>query len=78
MTTYVIDASVASRFLLVEDLSDKAELVLEGFLKDAIDLVAPKLVVYEVGNTLWKAVKQGLIDLNEALHESSTRKPTVF
>jgi len=63
---YVIDASVASRFLLIEDLSDKAGLILEGFLDEAFDLRAPKLVVYEVGNTLWKAVKQGFINLNEA------------
>jgi len=66
LTVYVIDASVASRFLLVEDLSDKAGLVLEGFLRGAFDLTAPKLVVYEVGNTLWKAVKQRLISLHEA------------
>jgi len=63
---YVIDASVASRFLLVEDLSDKAELILEDFLGEALDLRAPKLVVYEVGNTLWKAVKQEFINLDEA------------
>lgn len=63
---YVIDASVASRFLLVEDLSDKARSVLENFLGEVVDLRAPKLVVYEVGNTLWKAVKQGFINLGEA------------
>lgn len=66
MTVYVVDASVASRFLLVEDLSDKAGLVLEGFLEGTLDLRAPKLVVCEVGNILWKAVKQGLINQNEA------------
>jgi predicted nucleic acid-binding protein len=67
----VIDASVASRFLLAEDLSDKAELVLESFLEGASDLMAPKLVVYEVGNTLWKAVKQGFINLNDAVEKFS-------
>jgi len=68
---YVVDASVASRFLLFEDLSDKAGLVLEGFLEGFFDLRAPKLVVYEVGNTLWKAVKQGLIDIDEAVEKFS-------
>ena len=63
---YVIDASVASRFLLAEDLSDKARLILEDFLGEVFDLGAPKLVVYEVGNTLWKAVKQGFINIDEA------------
>ena len=71
MMVYVIDASVASRFLLVEDLSDKAGLVLEDFLVEAFDLRAPKLVVYEVGNTLWKAVKQGFINLDEAVQKFS-------
>ncbi len=66
MIVYVTDASVASRFLLVEDLSDKATLVLEDFLKEILDLKAPKLIIYEVGNTLWKAVKQGFITLEEA------------
>jgi len=66
LTLYVIDASVASRFLLIEDLSDKAELVLEAFLRGALDLRAPELVVYEVGNTLWESVKQGIIDFGEA------------
>ena len=66
MKVYVVDASVASRFLLAEDLSDKAGLILEGFLIEALDLRAPKLVVYEVGNTLWKAVRRGFISLDEA------------
>ncbi len=68
---YVVDASVAARFLLVEDLSDKAGFVLEGFLEGKFDLKAPKLVIYEVGNVLWKAVKQGLIDLDEAKEKFS-------
>jgi len=67
----VIDASVASRFLLVEDLSDKAGLILEDFLGEAFDLRAPKLVVYEAGNTLWKAVKQGFMNLDEAVQKFS-------
>jgi len=66
LRVYVIDASVASRFLLVEDLSDKAELLLKGFLNETLDLKAPQLIIYEVGNTLWKAVERGLIDYEEA------------
>lgn len=71
MTVYVIDASVASRFLLVEDLSDEARSVLEGFLNGSLDLEAPELVVYEVGNTLWKSAKQGLITVHEASQKFS-------
>ena len=71
MTVYVIDASVASRFLLVEDLSDEARSVLEGFLNGSLDLEGPELVVYEVGNTLWKSAKQGLITVHEASQKFS-------
>jgi len=68
---YVLDASVVCRFLLAEDLSDKAEEVLRDFLEGRLDLMAPKLVVYEVGNTLWRAVSQGLLHLEEALEKLS-------
>ena len=71
MKVYVIDASVASRFLLVEDLSDKAEFLLKSFLDELIDMRAPDLIMAEVGNTLWKAVKQKLIRLNEATEKLS-------
>ncbi len=66
-----MDASVASRFLLIEDLSEKAELVLEDFLEGKLDLKSPDLLVYEVGNTLWKSVKKGFIGLDEAMEKFS-------
>jgi predicted nucleic acid-binding protein len=71
LNVYVIDASVASRFLLVEDLSNKAELLLNSFLEETVDMRAPDLIKSEVGNTLWKAVKQKLISLNEASEKLS-------
>ena len=71
MKVYIVDASVAVRFLLIEDLSDKARLVLEGFRDDVIELKAPSLVRYEVGNTLWKAVRQRLISASEASQKFS-------
>ncbi|MEM2917841.1 MAG: type II toxin-antitoxin system VapC family toxin [Candidatus Bathyarchaeia archaeon] len=71
MRVYVVDASVASRFLLVDDLSDKAVLVLEDFLEGKLDLRSPELLVYEVGNTLWKSVRNGFISLDEAVEKFS-------
>ena len=44
---------------------------MEGFLKGRCDLKAPKLIIYEVGNALWKAVRQGLIGLDEAFEKLS-------
>jgi len=66
LRVYVVDASVAVRFLLVEDLSEKAAKVLEDFLAGAVDLVAPELIVYEVGNALWRAVRMGFIGEEDA------------
>ncbi len=71
MRHYVIDASVACRLLLVEELSDQAERVLEDFLEASIDLAAPEIVLYEVGNALWKAVRLGLLQLPRALQKYS-------
>ena len=58
--------SVATRFLLVEGLSEKADWLLQKVHDDAIELKAPGLVNYEVANALWKAVKQKVIDAHEA------------
>ena len=71
MRVYVVDASVATRFLLVEELSDKADWLLQKFHDDAVELKAPGLVKYEVGNALWKAVKQKVIDAHEASRKFS-------
>jgi len=71
LKVYVVDASVAARFLLTEELSDKAERLLQRFYDDAVELKAPGLVIYEVGNTLWKAVKQRMINAHEASQKFS-------
>ena len=71
MKVYVVDASVLARILLIEDLSDRAGSLLESFRNETVELKAPNLVTYEVGNTLWKAVTQKLIDVNEALEKFS-------
>ena len=71
MRVYLVDASVAARFLLVEEFSDKAEWLLQRFHDGAVELKAPGLVRYEVGNSLWKAVKQRLIDIHEASQKFS-------
>ena len=71
MRVYVVDASVAARFLLVEELSEKAELLLQKFHEDTIELKAPGIVNYEVGNALWKAARQKVIDAHEASRKFS-------
>jgi len=71
LTVYLLDASVSSRFLLVEDLVEEAMSILEGFLEGKFDLRAPRLAIYDVGNTLWKAVRQGFISRGEAVQKFS-------
>ncbi|MBS7611608.1 type II toxin-antitoxin system VapC family toxin [Candidatus Bathyarchaeota archaeon] len=41
------------------------------FLRGKLDLLSPELLVYEVGNTLWKSVKKEFIGLDEALEKFS-------
>lgn len=59
MKGYLIDASVAVRFLLKEDLSSEAEAVLEGFVDGKYDLSAPPLILCEVGNAIRTAAVRG-------------------
>jgi len=66
LKTYVVDASVAARFLLVEELSEQAKLILKDYLEEKLNLEAPKLIIYEVGNTLWKATQQGYLTPEQA------------
>lgn len=71
MITYIVDASVVARFLLTEELSDKATSLLKSFHEGTVELKAPCLVTFEVGNTLWKAINQKLIEADEALERFS-------
>lgn len=57
MTVVVVDASVAVKWFLPEVHSEDAARVLGG---DSA-LLAPDLIVAEVGNTLWKKVGRGEI-----------------
>src|SRR5437016_4475948 len=50
----VVDASVAAKWLLPEPYKDKAEKLLRDYIDEKVDLIAPDLIVSEVGNLLWK------------------------
>lgn len=53
MTRWVVDASVAAKWLAPEPGSDAADALLED------DLFAPDLLYAEVANILWKKVSRG-------------------
>jgi predicted nucleic acid-binding protein len=61
--TFVVDASVAVKWILPESGSSAAAALRE--LND--DLSAPSLIAVEVGNALWKAVRRGSVTRSEAL-----------
>ncbi|KIU29521.1 hypothetical protein SR41_04055 [Sphingomonas melonis] len=60
--TLIVDTSVALKWVVAEDGSDRAATFLGG------DLVAPELLLSELGNALWKKVRQGEIG---ALHATA-------
>lgn len=59
--TLVVDASVAVLWTLAQRDSDKA-----AVLRGQSDLIAPSLIVAEIGNALWKAVRRGDLPAREA------------
>lgn len=65
MASYVVDASVAVKWLVDENLSDEAAQLLNGH-----ELLAPSLVYAEATNAIWKLARRGIIswaDVADAL-----------
>ena len=63
----VVDASVAAKWFLPELHKDKAEELLRDFLDEKLDLIAPDLIISEVGNILWKrSTLRGEISVTQA------------
>lgn len=69
----VIDASVACKWYLKEDDSDQALALLDG---EEL-LIAPALLLAEVGNVLWQRLRKGQIPQRQA-DEIALRLPDVF
>lgn len=64
---YVVDANVVIKWFIPEIDSDKADRLLADFRSHRLDVVAPDILVAEVGSTLWKrSVKTKDISLAEA------------
>ena len=62
MRTLIVDASVAIKWLVLEDMSDVAK-ELSG---SGDDLVAPRLIMTEVANALARKTIQGMLSRQEA------------
>ncbi len=60
MTSLVVDANVAAKWLLPtanEDFTDQANRLASLHVSRQIRLLAPDLIEAEIGNILWKAVR---------------------
>jgi predicted nucleic acid-binding protein len=65
VTTYVVDASVAAKWVLpetAEPLFDDADRLLQAYAAGAIDILVPDLFWPEIGNFLWKAARRGEVE----------------
>ena len=74
MTTCVVDANVAAKWLLPaagESLLDQANRLVAMHVKRELQLLAPDLIEAEIGNVLRKAVRRNRISQAEA--ENSLR-----
>ncbi|PPQ44049.1 type II toxin-antitoxin system VapC family toxin [Rhodopseudomonas palustris] len=60
---YLVDASVAVKWLVTEEDSERAHALLDS---DA-DLLAPQFVFDEVANVLWKKCRLGLLQPDDAI-----------
>ena len=65
-TTSVVDASVVVKWVLKERGRPAALRLLEDYRSGHAHLLAPPLVVAEVGNALWKHVQRGSLDRDRA------------
>lgn len=54
MKIYVVDASVVTKCFIIEDQSEKAAEVIDAHIKGYLSLLAPSLMIYELGNVFWK------------------------
>lgn len=64
----VVDASVAVKWILVEDGRDEALRIQEQYQDEKIDLIAPPLLLSEVANVLWKRARRGDLTPHQAAY----------
>lgn len=53
---YVVDASIVLKWFLPEPDSPIADFLLERFLNDEVELLAPDIILVETASALWKRV----------------------
>jgi predicted nucleic acid-binding protein len=69
VTSFVLDASVAAKWMLPaknEPLRREAYQILDGYAASEFELLVPDVFWAECGNILWKAVRQGRLSRADA------------
>ena len=66
--TLVIDASIAAKWVLPEPDSDRAA----HLRTREPDLIAPSLIIAEIGSAVWKRARLGEIDVQDAVAAVTT------
>ncbi|MGB9717955.1 MAG: type II toxin-antitoxin system VapC family toxin [Thermoproteota archaeon] len=65
--SYVVDASVVvAWFIPGEPWSVKARWLGDEYVEGRVRLYAPNILLYELNNSLWKAVRRGLMSVETA------------
>ena len=62
----VVDASLAIKWLVEEDDSDKAHAVLQSWVAQDITRIAPHLMPFEVANALDRRVLRGELNVGDS------------
>lgn len=63
----VVDASVALKWVVTEEGSDEASMLLSQLADEDLKLIAPEHLIGEVANGLRKRVGQGTVGVDDAL-----------
>jgi predicted nucleic acid-binding protein len=69
VTTFVVDASVAAKWVVpetTEPLADRADRFLRAYAMGSVHILVPDLFWLEIGNFLWKAARRGEIQPDRA------------
>jgi predicted nucleic acid-binding protein len=61
----VVDASVAAKWYLKEQLSEEAARVIEAEARSEARLLAPVLLAVELGNVLWQRYRREELSVEE-------------
>src|SRR6266487_4439092 len=62
----VVNTSVALKWVINEDDSDKATALLARWLVEGTAILAPVLIIYEMTNAIYQHMRKGDLDLENA------------